>query len=30
VGGGGSIVSEKWIGSGGDAYSENPIVWKAG
>lgn len=30
VGGGGSIVSEKWTGSGGDAYSENPIVWKAG
>jgi hypothetical protein len=29
VGGGGSIVSEKWTGSG-DAYSENPIVWKAG
>jgi hypothetical protein len=28
VGGGGSIVSEKWTGSG-DAYSENPIVWKA-
>jgi hypothetical protein len=29
VGGGGSIVNEKWTGSG-DAYSENPIVWKAG
>jgi hypothetical protein len=29
VGAGGSIVSEKWTGSG-DAYSENPIVWKAG
>jgi hypothetical protein len=29
VGGGGSIVSENWTGSG-DAYSENPIVWKAG
>lgn len=30
VGGGGSIVQEEWTGSGGDAYSENPIVWKAG
>jgi hypothetical protein len=29
VGGGGSIVSEQWNGSG-DAYSEKPIVWKAG
>jgi hypothetical protein len=28
VGGGGSIVAENWTGSGGDAYSENPIVWK--
>jgi hypothetical protein len=30
VGGGGSIVQEEWTGSGGDAYSEKPIVWKAG
>jgi hypothetical protein len=30
VGGGGSIVQEEWTGSGGDAYTENPIVWKAG
>jgi hypothetical protein len=29
VGSGGSIVNEKWTGSG-DAYSENPIVWSAG
>lgn len=29
VGGGGSIVAENWTGSGGDDYSENPIVWKA-
>jgi hypothetical protein len=28
VGGSGSIVQEEWTGSGGDAYSENPIVWK--
>jgi hypothetical protein len=30
VGGNGSIVGEEWTGSGADAYSENPIVWKAG
>lgn len=30
VGSGGSIVSEKWTGSGGDAYTESPIVWSAG
>jgi hypothetical protein len=30
VGGNGSIVQEEWTGSGADAYSENPIVWKAG
>jgi hypothetical protein len=30
VGGSGSIVGEEWTGSGADAYSENPIVWKAG
>jgi hypothetical protein len=30
VGGGGSIVQEEWTGNGADAYSENPIVWKAG
>jgi hypothetical protein len=30
VGGGGSIVQEEWTGSGADAYTENPIVWKAG
>ncbi len=30
VGGDGSIVEEEWTGSGGEAYSENPIVWKAG
>jgi hypothetical protein len=29
VGGGGSIVQEAWTGSG-DAYTEKPIVWKAG
>jgi hypothetical protein len=29
VGGGGSIVQEDWTGSGGDAYTEKPIVWKA-
>lgn len=29
VGGGGSIVKDEWTGSG-DAYSEKPIVWKAG
>lgn len=29
VGGNGSIVQEEWTGSGADAYSENPIVWKA-
>ena len=29
VGKGGSIAQEAWTGSGGDAYSENPIVWKA-
>jgi hypothetical protein len=30
VGGNGSIVQEEWTGSGADAYTENPIVWKAG
>jgi hypothetical protein len=30
VGGNGSIVQEDWTGSGADAYTENPIVWKAG
>lgn len=30
VGGGGSIVSASWTGGGGEAYSENPIVWPAG
>ncbi|MGA2165715.1 MAG: hypothetical protein ABSH36_14790 [Solirubrobacteraceae bacterium] len=30
VGGNGSIVQEEWTGNGADAYSENPIVWKAG
>jgi len=30
VGGGGSIVQDEWTGNGGDAYSEHPIVWKAG
>lgn len=30
VGGSGSIVQEEWTGNGADAYSENPIVWKAG
>lgn len=29
VGRGGSIVQEQWIGSA-DAYTEKPIVWKAG
>jgi len=29
VGSGGSIVKDEWTGSG-DAYAENPIVWKAG
>jgi hypothetical protein len=29
VGSGGSIVKEEWTG-GGDAYTEKPIVWKAG
>jgi hypothetical protein len=29
VGGGGSIVKDEWTGSG-DAYTEKPIVWKAG
>ena len=29
VGGNGSIVQEQWTGNGADAYSENPIVWKA-
>jgi hypothetical protein len=30
VGKGGSIAKVVWTGSGGDAFSENPIVWKAG
>ena len=30
VGSGGSIVSASWTGGGGEAYSENPIVWPAG
>jgi hypothetical protein len=30
VGKGGSIAQVAWTGSGGDAFSENPIVWKAG
>jgi hypothetical protein len=30
VGGSGSIVQEEWTGNGADAYTENPIVWKAG
>ena len=30
VGGSGSIVQEEWTGNGVDAYTENPIVWKAG
>lgn len=30
VGHGGSIVKEAWTGNGGDAYGEDPIVWKAG
>jgi hypothetical protein len=29
VGGNGSIVQEEWTGNGADAYSENPIAWKA-
>jgi hypothetical protein len=30
VGHGGSVAQEQWTGNGGDAYSSNPIVWKAG
>jgi hypothetical protein len=30
VGHGGSVAQEEWTGNGGDAYSSNPIVWKAG
>jgi hypothetical protein len=30
VGGNGSIVQMEWSGSSGDAYSDKPIVWKAG
>jgi hypothetical protein len=30
VGAGGSIAKVEWPGNGGDAYSSNPIVWKAG
>jgi hypothetical protein len=30
VGKGGSIAQVAWTGSGGDAFSEKPIVWKAG
>jgi hypothetical protein len=30
VGQGGSIAQVAWTGSGGDAFSEKPIVWKAG
>lgn len=29
VGKGGSIAQEAWTGSGGDAFTEKPIVWKA-
>jgi hypothetical protein len=29
VGKGGSIAQVAWTGSGGDAFSEKPIVWKA-
>ncbi len=30
VGHGGSVAQVQWTGNGGDAYSSNPIVWKAG
>jgi hypothetical protein len=30
VGHGGSVAQEEWTGNGGDAYSSNPIAWRAG
>jgi hypothetical protein len=30
VGKGGSVAQVRWTGAGGEAYSENPIVWTAG
>jgi hypothetical protein len=30
VGRGGSVAQVEWTGNGGDAYSSDPIVWKAG
>jgi len=30
VGHGGSVAQDEWTGNGGDAYSSNPIVWRAG